>query len=171
MLVRVRAVSLNRGDFYTVAGRPWLVRLSGGLVRPKEPRVGWDFAGTVEAVGASEPNLRVNDEVFGVRPGAFGEYLTVSDGVAPKPANLSFEEAAASRARAVFRLSAHPSGWNRPSKRLGSDPNYRRVPSQLRRSARYPGLSIWPHTRLDASVSASQPPPAEASVLGNPSRC
>jgi NADPH:quinone reductase-like Zn-dependent oxidoreductase len=95
VLVRVRAVSLNRGDFYTVVGRPWLVRLSGGLVRPKEPRVGWDFAGTVEAVGAGEPELKVGDEVFGVRPGSFAEYLTVSDGVAPKPANLSFEEAAA----------------------------------------------------------------------------
>jgi NADPH:quinone reductase-like Zn-dependent oxidoreductase len=95
VLVRVRAVSLNRGDFYTVAGRPWLVRLSGGLVRPQEPRVGWDFAGTVEAVGAGEPDLKVGDEVFGVRPGAFGEYLTVSDAVAPKPSNLSFEDAAA----------------------------------------------------------------------------
>ena len=95
VLVRVRAVSLNRGDFYTVAGRPWLVRLSGGAVRPKEPRVGWDFAGTVEAVGSDEPDLKVGDEVFGVRPGAFGEYVSVSDGVAPKPSNLSFEEAAA----------------------------------------------------------------------------
>jgi NADPH:quinone reductase-like Zn-dependent oxidoreductase len=93
--IRVRAVSLNRGDFYTVVGRPWLLRLSAGLVRPKEVRVGWDFAGTVEAVGAGEPELKVGDEVFGVRPGAFGEYVPVSDAVAPKPGKLSFEEAAA----------------------------------------------------------------------------
>jgi NADPH:quinone reductase-like Zn-dependent oxidoreductase len=95
VLVRVHAVSLNRGDFYTAVGRPWLLRLSAGLVRPKEARVGWDFAGTVEAAGASEPELKVGDEVFGVRPGAFGEYVTVSDAVAAKPGKLSFEEAAA----------------------------------------------------------------------------
>jgi NADPH:quinone reductase-like Zn-dependent oxidoreductase len=93
--VRVHAVSLNRGDFYTVVGRPWLLRLSAGLLRPKEPRVGWDYAGTVEAVGASETELKVGDEVFGVRPGAFGEYVSVSDAVAQKPGKLSFEEAAA----------------------------------------------------------------------------
>jgi NADPH:quinone reductase-like Zn-dependent oxidoreductase len=95
VLVRVHAVSLNRGDFYTVVGRPWLLRLSAGLARPKEARVGWDFAGIVEAVGADEPELKVGDEVFGVRPGAFGEYVSVSDAVAPKPGKLSFEEAAA----------------------------------------------------------------------------
>lgn len=95
VLVRVRAVALNRGDFYTVVGRPRLVRLSGGLARPKDPRVGWDFAGTVEAFGTGEPDLKVGDEVYGVQPGAFGEYVTVSNGVAAKPANLSFEEAAA----------------------------------------------------------------------------
>lgn len=95
VLVRVRAVSLNRGDSYTVVGRPWLIRLTDGVVRPKEPRVGWDFAGTVEAVGAGEPELKVGDEVFGQRPGAFAEYVVVVDGVARKPADLSFEEASA----------------------------------------------------------------------------
>jgi NADPH:quinone reductase-like Zn-dependent oxidoreductase len=95
VLVRIQAVSLNRGDFYTVTGRPWLLRLSAGLVKPKEMRVGWDFAGTVEAAGAGEPELKIGDEVIGVQPGAFGEYVTVSDAVAAKPGTLSFEEAAA----------------------------------------------------------------------------
>jgi NADPH:quinone reductase-like Zn-dependent oxidoreductase len=95
VLVRVRAVSLNRGDWYTARGRPLLIRLAGGLRRPKDPRVGWDFAGTVEAVGPGEPELQAGDEVYGVRTGAFAEYVSVTDGVARKPANLSFEEAAA----------------------------------------------------------------------------
>jgi NADPH:quinone reductase-like Zn-dependent oxidoreductase len=95
VLVRVRAVSLNRGDWYTARGRPLLIRLGGGFRRPKEPRVGWDFAGTVEAAGPGEPELQAGDEVYGVRTGAFAEYVAVVDGVARKPAGLSFEEAAA----------------------------------------------------------------------------
>jgi NADPH:quinone reductase-like Zn-dependent oxidoreductase len=95
VLVHVRAVSLNRGDWYTARGRPLLIRLSSGLRRPKEQRVGWDFAGTVEAGGPGEPELRVGDEVYGVRTGAFAEYVSVTDGVTRKPAGLSFEEAAA----------------------------------------------------------------------------
>jgi hypothetical protein len=106
VLVRVRAVSLNRGDVYTLVGRPWLVRLSEGLVRPKQPRVGWDFAGTVEAVGAGEPEPKVGDEVFGVQPGAFGEYVTVSLGVAA----VGF---AAIVPIAVSQVAATRSDWRR----------------------------------------------------------
>jgi NADPH:quinone reductase-like Zn-dependent oxidoreductase len=104
VLVRVRAVSLNRGDWYTVKGRPWIIRLSGGLRRPKEQRVGWDFAGTVEAAGPAEAELEAGDEVYGARAGAFGEYVAVVDGVARKPANLSFEEAAALPTAALTAL-------------------------------------------------------------------
>jgi NADPH:quinone reductase-like Zn-dependent oxidoreductase len=95
VLVRVRAVSLNRGDWYTVRGRPVLIRLSGGFRRPKEQRVGWDFAGTVEATGPGERELVAGDQVYGARTGAFAEYVSVADGVARKPAGLGFEEAAA----------------------------------------------------------------------------
>jgi len=95
VLVRVGAVSLNRGDFYMVRGIPRLLRLSAGIRRPSEVRVGWDFAGTVEAVGPREPELRIGDDVFGQANGSFGEYLTVTDGVARKPSNLSLDDAAA----------------------------------------------------------------------------
>jgi NADPH:quinone reductase-like Zn-dependent oxidoreductase len=95
VLVRVRAVSVNPVDWYTMAGRPYVGRPMLGLRRPKSIMLGTDFAGTVEAVGSDETDFRVGDEVFGGRSGAFAEYVCVSAGVALKPAGLTFEEAAA----------------------------------------------------------------------------
>jgi NADPH:quinone reductase-like Zn-dependent oxidoreductase len=96
VLVRVKASSLNRGDLYAVVGKPLGVRVMlGGLFRPKSPLCGGDFAGVVEAVGEDVTDLEPGDEVFGGRTGAFAEYVCVRSGVARKPANLSFEEAAA----------------------------------------------------------------------------
>jgi NADPH:quinone reductase-like Zn-dependent oxidoreductase len=97
VLVRVRAASVNPADWYGITGRPWVARPTMGFFKPKETRVGVDFAGTVEAVGKDVTQLRPGDDVFGGRTGAFAEYVCVREerAVVPKPANVTFEEAAA----------------------------------------------------------------------------
>jgi len=94
VLLKVRAASVNISDYYGLTG---LSRLfGGGILRPKDPRVGGDVAGQVEAVGANVTRFRPGDEVFGVSPGAFAEYaLARETRLALKPINASFEEAAA----------------------------------------------------------------------------
>jgi NADPH:quinone reductase-like Zn-dependent oxidoreductase len=96
VLVRVRAASVNPLDWHLMRGDPYFVRLMFGLRRPKKTRVGVDMAGVVEEVGANVTQLRPGDEVFGGREGAFGEYVSGWEhDFAPKPAGLSFEQAAA----------------------------------------------------------------------------
>jgi NADPH:quinone reductase-like Zn-dependent oxidoreductase len=97
LLVRVHAASVNPFDWHMLTGTPYMVRLQGGLRGPKGGRLGIDYSGTVEAVGAGVTQFEPGDEVFGGRDGAFGEYVTPrEDGaVARKPANVSFEQAAA----------------------------------------------------------------------------
>ncbi len=105
VLVRVRASSVNRGDWYSVAGKPLIARpMMGGLLKPKSRLLGGDFAGTVEAVGKDVKELRPGDEVFGGRSGAFAEYVCARLGVVSKPANLTFEEAAAVPTAALTAL-------------------------------------------------------------------
>jgi NADPH:quinone reductase-like Zn-dependent oxidoreductase len=94
VLVRVAAVSLNRADWYTVTGL-YIGRLQTGLRKPKSRQIGFDFAGTVEAIGTDVRDFRAGDEVFGSQSSAFAEYVAVRSGVALKPAHLSFEDAAA----------------------------------------------------------------------------
>jgi NADPH:quinone reductase-like Zn-dependent oxidoreductase len=106
VLVRVRAASVNPADWYGMAGRPYVGRVSAGLRGPRQPCVGVDFAGTVEAVGSDVADLRPGDEVFGGRTGSLAEYVCVRVGVARKPANLSFEQAAAVPVAAVTALKA-----------------------------------------------------------------
>ena len=95
VLVRVRAVSVNPAEWYSVTGNPFPARVTGGLRRPKSKLVGADFAGVVEEVGNDFEGLAPGDEVFGGRTGAFAEYVFVKNAVARKPPNLTFEEAAA----------------------------------------------------------------------------
>jgi NADPH:quinone reductase-like Zn-dependent oxidoreductase len=94
VLVRVRAASVNALDWRRVRGSPFVLRFDEGFRRPKMPRLGVDTAGSVEEVGRNVKQLRPGDEVFGVGTGAFAEYTTGRTFV-PKPANLTFEEAAA----------------------------------------------------------------------------
>ena len=97
LLVRVRAASVNPYDWHFVEGTPYVMRAMGvGLRKPKDTRLGVDFAGTVEAVGKNVTQFKPGDEVFGGRGGAFAQYVCPRAGraVALKPANLSFEEAA-----------------------------------------------------------------------------
>jgi NADPH:quinone reductase-like Zn-dependent oxidoreductase len=104
--VRVHATSLNFGDWYAMEGRPLFARLTTGLRTPKERLFGGDFAGTVEAVGRDVSGFEPGDEVFGGRSGAFAEYLCARQGIAQKPANVSFEEAAAVPVAAMTALQA-----------------------------------------------------------------
>jgi NADPH:quinone reductase-like Zn-dependent oxidoreductase len=105
VLVRVRASSVNAGDWRQVRANPWFIRLIGGLRRPRDPLVGADAAGVVEAAGADVTDLHPGDEVMGIRSGAFAEYVCGANFV-PKPANLSFEQAAAVPIAASTALQA-----------------------------------------------------------------
>lgn len=108
LLVRVHAASVNPLDWHFMRGKPYIVRMESGFGRPQDPRLGVDFAGTVEAVGASVTRFKPGDAVFGGHDGAFAEYLTVREqrAVAPKPANASFEQAAALPIAAITALQA-----------------------------------------------------------------
>ncbi len=107
VLVRVRAASLNISDWYGVRGRPWIGRAMGmGLRGPKDTRLGTDYAGLVEAVGKDVAQFRPGDEVFGGRTGALAEYVAAKHdrGIVAKPANATFEEAAAVPVAALTAL-------------------------------------------------------------------
>ncbi len=96
VLVRVRAASITVADWRIVRGSPSVMRMATGLRRPKEPVPGTDVAGEVEAVGANVATLRPGDAVFGWCHGAFAEYACApEDHFVPKPARLTFEQAAA----------------------------------------------------------------------------
>jgi NADPH:quinone reductase-like Zn-dependent oxidoreductase len=97
ILVKIHAVSVNPYDWHFVEGTPYVMRAMGvGLRKPKEIRFGVDFAGTIEAVGKNVTQFKPGDEVFGGRDGAFAEYVCrrAVGAVAPKPAGLTFEQAA-----------------------------------------------------------------------------
>jgi NADPH:quinone reductase-like Zn-dependent oxidoreductase len=109
VLVKVHAASLNVADHYQLRSRPLFIRiLSGtGLLRPKDPRLGADLAGRVDAVGRTVTRFQVGDEVFGTAVGALAEYACArEDRLAPKPANLSFEACAAVPIAALTALQA-----------------------------------------------------------------
>jgi NADPH:quinone reductase-like Zn-dependent oxidoreductase len=99
VLVQVQAAGLHRGDWHVMTGLPYLIRLvvpDLGLAKPKVPVRGMDLAGRVEAVGPNVTRFQPGDEVFGWADGAFAEYAAApEDQLAPKPATLSFEQAAA----------------------------------------------------------------------------
>ncbi|MFG2269736.1 NAD(P)-dependent alcohol dehydrogenase [Streptomyces chartreusis] len=96
VLVRVHAASVNAYDWHLMHGDPVIGRTMMGFRRPKAPVRGRDFAGVVEAVGAGVTGLKPGDEVYGEADGAFAEFVCArADEVGPKPANLTFEQAAA----------------------------------------------------------------------------
>src|SRR5881392_2481884 len=97
LLIKVRAASVNPLDWHFIEGTPYFMRAMGvGLRKPKDTRLGVDFAGTVEAVGKNVTKFKPGDEVFGGRTGAFAEYVCVREAraVATKPASVTFEQAA-----------------------------------------------------------------------------
>ncbi|TLY12254.1 MAG: NAD(P)-dependent alcohol dehydrogenase [Thaumarchaeota archaeon] len=96
VLVTIHAASANPLDWHLMRGSPFLARLGGGLRKPKDPRLGVDIAGRVEAVGNNVTRFLPGNEVFGTVKGGFAEYACArEDRLALKPTNISFEEAAA----------------------------------------------------------------------------
>ena len=109
MLLKVHAAAVNPYDWHMLRGDPRITRLMGGvgLTKPKTRIAGVDVAGRVQDVGADVHGLRPGDEVFGFARGAFAEYATADAAlVVPKPAGLSFEQAAAMPMAAVTALHA-----------------------------------------------------------------
>ena len=96
VLIRVHAAGAGPEVWHVMTGLPYLVRVMGfGLRKPKNPILGTDVAGVVETVGGEVTELRTGDAVFGTCAGSFAEYASVrADHVAPKPANLTLEQAA-----------------------------------------------------------------------------
>jgi len=97
VLVRVHAAGVDRGVWHVMTGLPYPIRLAGyGLRAPKNPVPGADVAGVVEAVGTAVTRFQPGDEVFGIAKGSYAEYARAPvDKLAAKPANLTFEQAAA----------------------------------------------------------------------------
>src|SRR4051812_5746346 len=108
VLVRVQAAGIDRGAWHIMAGLPYLIRVAGfGVRRPKTAGLGSELAGVVEAVGANVTGLGAGDAVFGTCRASFAEYAAArADKLAPMPANLSFEQAAAVPVSAVTALQA-----------------------------------------------------------------
>jgi NADPH:quinone reductase-like Zn-dependent oxidoreductase len=107
VLVRVRAAAVNIGDWHLLRGVPYVVRVVSGLRKPKREIPGLDIAGQVEAVGGSVGRFHPGDEVFGWCKGAFAEYACAAeDQLLSKPANLTFEQAAAVGDSALTALAA-----------------------------------------------------------------
>ena len=121
VLVRVRAAGVHIGDWHVMTGEPYLMRIMGAGFRAPKARVrGMDVAGTVEAVGKNVTRFRGGDNVFGTCDGSFAEYASArEDTLAPMPANLTFEQAAAIPTSACTALQAlRDSGGLRPGQRV-----------------------------------------------------
>ncbi|HEY5844517.1 MAG TPA: NAD(P)-dependent alcohol dehydrogenase [Mycobacterium sp.] len=108
VLIRVRAAGLHIGDWHVMAGQPYLMRIMGfGFRSPKARIRGMDVAGTVEAVGQNVTRLEAGDEVYGVCDGSLADFATARvETLAPKPARLTFEQAAAIPTSACTALQA-----------------------------------------------------------------
>jgi NADPH:quinone reductase-like Zn-dependent oxidoreductase len=108
VLVRVHAAGVDQGVWHLMAGLPYLVRVAGyGLRAPKTPVPGLDVAGRIEAIGANVARFQPGDDVFGSSSAAFAEYASASgEHLAPKSANVTFEQAAAMPTSALTALRA-----------------------------------------------------------------
>ena len=108
VLVRVRAASVNPMDWHYMRGSPYFMRLMSGIGRPADTRLGTDFAGVVESVGAEVSEFKPGDPVFGGAAGAFGEFVVrdADRSIAHMPPGISFAEAAAIPVAAITALQA-----------------------------------------------------------------
>jgi NADPH:quinone reductase-like Zn-dependent oxidoreductase len=108
VLVKVHAASVNPLDWHYMQGKPLVMRPMIGVGTPDDIRLGVDFAGTVEAVGKNVQRFKPGDDVFGGADGAFAQYVTVREGgsIALKPANMTYEQAAAVPIAAITALQA-----------------------------------------------------------------
>jgi NADPH:quinone reductase-like Zn-dependent oxidoreductase len=103
VLVKVRASSVNPAEWYAMTGL-FPARLGNGLLKPRDARLGVDYAGVVETVGKDITLFKAGDEIYGARSGAFAEYLCVKSHIYPKPANITFEQAGSAAIAAMTAL-------------------------------------------------------------------
>ena len=137
VLIRVRAAAVNPLDWHYMRGTPYVMRLDTGLRKPKVTRLGVDFAGTVEAVGPNVTRFKPGDDVFGGRTGALGEYVTMREtALALKPANLTFEQAAAVPIAAITALQGLRDKGKVRARAEGADQRRVRRRGHLRRADR-----------------------------------
>ena len=108
VLVRVEAAAVNPLDWHYMQGSPYFMRLMTGIGKPRDHRLGADFAGVVEAAGKDVTRFEPGDAVFGGTSGAYGEYITKSEdgSIAAIPSGVTFEQAAALPIAAVTALQA-----------------------------------------------------------------
>lgn len=106
VLIKIHASSVNAADYRPRRGSPFLLRLlNNGILKPKDTRLGSDFSGQIEEVGSNVMQFRPGDNVFGFTNGAFAEYgCSRESSIVLKPANISFEEAAAVPVAAITAL-------------------------------------------------------------------
>ena len=105
VLVSVDAAALNAGDIFSMRGSPWVARFTVGFPKPKNYILGWDMAGCVQAVGDKVTRFKPGDEVYSSCSHTLAEYACAAeDKFAMKPANLSFEQAAAVPTAAITAL-------------------------------------------------------------------
>ena len=120
VLVRVKAAALHAGDYYAMRGEPYMIRLSAGWPKPKGYVPGYDTAGEVESIGENVTRFQPGDEVFGACNRACAEYVSAPEvNFAPKPENLTMEEAAAVPTSAVAALRGlRDAGKLKPGQRV-----------------------------------------------------
>jgi len=107
VLIRVHAAGCGPDVWHLMTGMPYMARLAIGLRKPKLPVLGWDVAGTVDAVGANVTGIQPGDEVMGTAKGSFAELaIAKADDLVPKPAKLSFEQAGALPISGITALRA-----------------------------------------------------------------
>ena len=108
LLVKIQAAAVNPLDWHYMRGSPYFMRVMSGLGAPTDTRLGVDFSGTVEAIGKDVTRFKPGDEVFGARTGAFADYVTIreSRAIAPKPDNVTHEQAASVAVAAITALQA-----------------------------------------------------------------
>ncbi|MBC8028301.1 MAG: NAD(P)-dependent alcohol dehydrogenase [Steroidobacteraceae bacterium] len=108
ILVEIRAAAVNPLDWHYLRGEPYIMRMGAGIGTPTDPRMGVDFSGVVQTVGRDVTKFKPGDEVFGASGGAFGDYVVLreSRNIVLKPANISFEQAAAVPIAAITALQA-----------------------------------------------------------------
>ena len=108
ILIKIRSASVNPLDWHYMRGSPYIMRMQLGLGAPKRSRLGVDFAGTVETIGRNVSQFKPGDEVFGGASGAFAEYIVMPEtaSVIRKPANITFEQSAATGIAGITALQA-----------------------------------------------------------------
>jgi NADPH:quinone reductase-like Zn-dependent oxidoreductase len=105
VLVSVHAAALNAGDYFSMRGSPWLARFTVGFPKPKDYILGWDMAGSVQAVGKEVTRFKPGDGVYASCSSTLAEYACAAEEkLAMKPTNLSFEQAAAVPTAAITAL-------------------------------------------------------------------